>query len=192
MIKRGILAGAVALALSTVAASAADVDSNKLEVTAHFGDFRVGAEKVSQADTLVVLGFNGLEHQTGLGQGFVDLELKYDGKAEEAIIRGEYQLLNSFDRFAVVVAPSVEYHTETEYFYFDPYVKGIYSANATVDLYGKLGATWNMSENWDTTSTYTEIGLDYAFADNISMVPYVKYDFESEATQVGLELHMRY
>ena len=192
MIKRGILAGAVALALSTVAASAADVDSNKLEVTAHFGDFRVGAEKVSQADTLVVLGFNGLEHQTGIGQGSVDLELKYDGKTEEAIVRGEYQLLNSYDRFAFVVAPSVEYHTDTEDFHFDPYVKGIYSASATVDLYGKVGATWNVSEDWEHTSTYTEVGLDYAFADNISLTPSVKYDFESETTEAALALNIRY
>jgi hypothetical protein len=180
-----ILALAATIGLTT-ATFAGDFDNTVFETTVTSGNLQFTVNTTT-ADNLNSFNVGAYLHDYRIGNVFAELytEIGYNRITDTMNLRGEYQLHTAVSNNTVLYgAIAVDYVTPTNDlgngdFYFDPYVGVSHSFTTDFVVFGEVGYTWNMSNNWANDGGYAEIGFHYHVNNNLTLTPSIVKTFDT-------------
>jgi hypothetical protein len=187
---------AVAMTLAT-ASFAADFQNNTADVVITSGvlDFAVSADSAGITDLEV--GATGFKHSLGVFDADIRAEVSYNLPADTIGLRAEYNLQwLAAQRTAVYGTAAVQYTTtDTDLgngdFYFEPSIGVAHSLNDRVGVFGEVGYTWDISNDWARNGGYVEIGAPIAITDSVSLVPSIVRGFDDGVNQTNVNLSVQ-
>lgn len=191
--KTFMIASIFAATIAT-AAAADDFDNNTFEVTLNSGalDFALDADEAGLTDFEV--GVSGLAHKVGAANANVRGAFTYNLDADTIGIRGEYNVWgNIAAKTDAYGTAAVEYKTvETDLsngdFFFDPSVGIQYIINEKVAVFGEVGYTWNMDDDWSKEGGYVEIGLPVTVARDVTITPSLIRGIDDGAEETNMNV----
>ncbi len=165
------------VAAMTTASFAGDFDTTVLSTSLTSGamDFNVDATENGMADLAV--GVTAFSYSAGGFDSSIRGELSYNLDADTIGLRGEYNVVRAIASNATVYgSAAVEYVTaETDLadgdVFLDPSVGVTYAFTDAVSVFGEVGYTWNVSNDWDRLGGYVEVGLPVNVTDSVTVTP---------------------
>jgi hypothetical protein len=191
----------IALMFGTAtSAMANDFDNATFGLTVNSGmmDFTVDANQNALTDFEV--GVTGLAHSLGSADAEVRAALNYNLDADTIGLRGEYNLAIAVaDQTVAYGTVGLEYSTANNNlssgdFSFDPSVGVTYTLNDQISVFGEVGYTWNISNDWSRTSGYLEVGVPVTVASKVTLTPSLVRSFDDglESTNAKLSLNLTF
>lgn len=182
------------VASMATAAVAGDFDNNTfgVELTSGAMDFSVDATENGMTDLSV--GITGLAHNFANLDATVRGELSYNLDADTIGVRGEYNVAtNLATNVTAYGSAAVQYTTvETDLtdgdFAFDPSVGVTYQVTDAVSVYGEVGYTWDMSNDFDRLGGYVEVGMPVALTNTITLTPSLARGFDDGVEETNLNV----
>lgn len=195
--KRFLATTAAVLTLSATTAMAGDFDNTVfgVDVTSGALDFSLDANEKGLTDFAV--GATGFAHKSFGGfDASVRGELNYNFDADTIGIRAEYNVIRDVAaNVAVYGSAAVEYVTaNTDLgdgdFYLDPSIGVLYEINPKVSVFGELGYTWDMSNDFRAVGGYVELGLPVQVTETVAVVPSLVRTIDTGADETNLSLRV--
>jgi hypothetical protein len=191
----------IALMFGTAtSAMANDFDNATFGLTVNSGmmDFTVDANQNALTDFEV--GVTGLAHSLGSADAEVRAALNYNLDADTIGLRGEYNLAMAVaDQTVAYGTVGLEYTTANNNlsngdFSFDPSVGVTYTLNDQISVFGEVGYTWNISNDWSRTGGYLEVGVPVTVASKVTLTPSLVRTFDDglESTNAKLSLNLTF
>jgi len=191
----------IALMFGTAtSAMANDFDNATFGLTVNSGmmDFTVDANQNALTDFEV--GVTGLVHSLGSADAEVRAALNYNLDADTIGLRGEYNLAMAVaDQTVAYGTVGLEYTTANNNlsngdFSFDPSVGVTYTLNDQISVFGEVGYTWNISNDWSRTGGYLEVGVPVTVASKVTLTPSLVRTFDDglESTNAKLSLNLTF
>jgi hypothetical protein len=191
----------IALMFGTAtSAMANDFDNATFGLTVNSGmmDFTVDANQNALTDFEV--GVTGLAHSLGSADAEVRAALNYNLDADTIGLRGEYNLAMAVaDQTVAYGTVGLEYTTTNNNlsngdFSFDPSVGVTYTLNDQISVFGEVGYTWNISNDWSRTGGYLEVGVPVTVASKVTLTPSLVRTFDDglESTNAKLSLNLTF
>lgn len=185
---------ALVVALSSNASAADNFDNNtyKLSVGSGALDFALDGNKNGITDFEV--GATGLEHTLGEVDAVARAAFGYNFNTDTISVRGEYDALYDVTASATVYGTvAVEYATiETDLadgdFLFDPSLGVEYVFDNTFAVFGEIGYTWNMSDDWRREGAYVEVGMPITVNKSITVTPGFVRGIDGSADETNFNL----
>lgn len=120
-------------------------------------------------------------------------EVEYHLEDDEVTLTGEYQMYRNFDFGELYGAAAVDYVALEDDFsdgdwYLSPYAGIVYDVSETVSAFTEVGYTWDMSNDWDNTGGYGEVGVDFMINDDMKVTPSVVQEFDTPDDDVQMNL----
>lgn len=126
-------------------------------------------------------------------------ELEYNYIDESVTLSGEYQMYKEFDFGEVYGSAAVDYVALEDDFsngdwYMSPYAGVVYDVSESVATFVEVGYTWDMSNDWDTSGGYGEVGVDFMINEDIKVTPSVVQEFDTpdEYAQMNLTVALQF
>lgn len=193
--KSTILALSV-LAFGATAAMAEDFKNNTFGVTVTSGmvDFNIDAGE--DGLTNLEVGLTGFDHNIGAAAANVRFALGTSlDAANDVYLRGEYNVTYQLaEKTSLYGSAAVEYATNTKLddgnLFADPSVGVYHQVTDKVAVFGEVGYTWDISEDWARQGGYAEVGMPVVVAQNVVLTPSVVYTFDAPATEDAANLNL--
>lgn len=126
-------------------------------------------------------------------------EVEYHFLDDLVTLSGEYQMYKDFDFGEVYGAAAVDYVALEDDFsdgdwYLSPYAGLVYDVSGSVATFAEVGYTWDMSNEWDNTGGYGELGVDFLINEDIKVTPSVFQEFDTpdEDAQMNLTVALQF
>lgn len=185
--KKLFLTAALALGLTTAAASAADFDRAVGNLELYTGNF---AFKLDTEDNLKV-GYFFAEHENALGFGTLYVEAGVNLDTEETTARVEYSVGRDNGSVGYYVAPALEYRSELDSVVFDPYAGVTLGIGGVGVSYVEVGTTIDLDGGVNLGS-WAEVGVDFSLTENTILTPAIVHSFDvpgvKDETQLSLSV----
>lgn len=200
--KLTILAIATSLTVATSAA-AGDFDNTTASVNAEWDrfEFELNGSTDGGYDS-VKLGAEVLSYNLGeKTTSTLDVYLKhYDvdvalAATDEVGLGAEYTVTYAPSALSLYGSADLEYRTEADVFRLTPTVGTAYEVSKVTTVWGEVGYTWDVTNDWAREGGKLEVGADFAVADNVALSPSVVHRFDAGAndgTQLNLGLNLKF
>lgn len=126
-------------------------------------------------------------------------EVEYHFLEDLVTLSGEYQMYKEFNFGEVYGAAAVDYVASEDDFsdgdwYMSPYAGVVYDVSDSVSTFVEVGYTWDMSNEWDTTGGYGELGVDFLINEDIKVTPSIVQEFDTpdEDAQMNLTVALQF
>lgn len=126
-------------------------------------------------------------------------EVEYHFLDDLVTLSGEYQMYKEFNFGEVYGAAAVDYVALEDDFsdgdwYLSPYAGLVYDVSDSVATFAEVGYTWDMSNEWDNTGGYGELGVDFLINEDIKVTPSVVQEFDTpdEDAQMNLTVALQF
>lgn len=140
-------------------------------------------------------GITFMPYQLGSVNANLYTELEYHFLNDEVTFTGEYQMYRTFTFGEVYGAAAVNYTAHEDdltdgHWEFSPYAGVTYGLTDNIAAFTEIGYSWNMSQDWDNTGGYGEVGVDFAISENITLTPSLVKTFDTvdDTTQMNLTM----
>jgi hypothetical protein len=193
--KLTILAIATSLTVATSAA-AGDFDNTTASVNAEWDRFEIELNgSTDNGYDSVKLGAEVLSY--GLGENTtsaLDVYLKHYDLGDEVGLGAEYTVTYAPSALSFYGSADLEYRTEADVFRLTPTVGTAYEVSKVTTVWGEVGYTWDVTNDWARKGGKLEVGADFAVADNVALSPSVvhRFDTANDDTQLNLGLNLKF
>jgi opacity protein-like surface antigen len=178
----------------TSSAIAADFDTNTFSIEATSGvlDFSVDATENGLTDLAV--GVTGFAHSFANLDVNIRGELSYNFDADTIGARTEYNVVTVLATNVTAYGSAALQYTTVETdltdgdFALDPSVGVAYQVTNSVSVFGEVGYTWDMSNNWDRLGGYVEVGMPVVLSDAVTLTPSLIRGFDDGIEETNLNV----
>jgi hypothetical protein len=192
-----ILTTTAVLALMTSVALADNFDNNtfKLSVNSGMLDFNTTADK--SGISTFQLGVTGFEYKLGQVDAALRGAFTYNLGTNAIGLRGEYLVNWATTKAAVYGTAALEYVTYNTNladgnFLFDPSVGVQYQLTERVSVFGEVGYTWNLSNDFSSLGGYVELGLPVTLNKAVTVTPSVVRGLGDGLEETNLSLSVAF
>jgi hypothetical protein len=186
--KKIFTTAAAIVALSATTAHAADDWDNTtygVEMISGPLDFSIDVDNDGLTD--VEVGYTALEYNIGENvESNVRFALSTGIREEDDVaVIGQYNIsMMATPSLLIYGTAEVAYATDSGFsdgdWLVEPSAGAAYSITDTVAVYGEVGYTWDMSNDFDQLGGYVEVGLPVAVTDAIVVTPSVSQSFGTD------------
>lgn len=194
--KTTLFATTAIVGLMTGAANADDFDNTTFETVLYSGkyEFSLSGDTDNGFNNTAV-GMVLFPHEVGTLNASVYTELGYNFDDNEVSVTGEYQMFKNYDFGELYGAVAVDYVTldddlDSGDWGLTPHIGAVYDVTNKASVFAEVGYSWNMTQDWDATGGYTEVGVDFSVSDNVALTPSVirTFDTANDEYQANLTL----
>ena len=195
-----IVTAAALFAATSTTAMAADWENTTVGVNMISGplDFSIDADEDGLTDLEV--GYTTLEHSFGNVNADLRFALGTNMRGTDTMTAlGQYNMsMLAAESFTVYGTAEVAYTATTDFdnevWTFNPYAGVSYAITDNLDVYGEVGYSWDMSDDFDQEGGYVEIGMPIHATTSMTITPSVSrtFDVPVEATDFRLETTFRF